>query len=221
MEKFSKIRLTTWIVLCLLIGYQSLTAQTKDQLITIRMTNVSLKEVFGAIEKQTTYRFSYRDVVIDNRKDISISYENVPVSVVLNDVLKGRNLEYSIVSDRSIVISDKKTATAVATSGKSQRTVTGTVIDAATNEPIPGANIVEKGTANGSSTDADGKFTLTVKENAVLQISFIGYVMQEIPVGSQTFLNITLQEDAMVLDEVVVVGYGYFTYPAGHSVSIP
>jgi len=118
MEKFLKIRLTTWIVLCLLIGYQSLTAQTKDQLITIRMTNVSLKEVFGAIEKQTTYRFSYRDVVIDNRKDISISYENVPVSVVLNDVLKGRNLEYSIVSDRSIVISDKKTATAVAALGK-------------------------------------------------------------------------------------------------------
>jgi len=67
---------------------------------------------------------------------------------------------------------------------------------------------VEKGTTNGTSTDSDGKFALTVGDNAVLQISYVGYVTQEIKVGNQTALNITLQEDAQALEEVVVVGYG-------------
>ncbi|MDR1814853.1 MAG: TonB-dependent receptor, partial [Tannerella sp.] len=88
-----------------------------------------------------------------------------------------------------------------------QKRVTGTVLDAS-GETVIGANVVEKGTTNGTSTDSDGKFVLTVGDNAVLQISYVGYVTQEIKVGNQTNLNITLLEDAQTLDEVVVVGYG-------------
>jgi TonB-linked SusC/RagA family outer membrane protein len=88
-----------------------------------------------------------------------------------------------------------------------QKRVTGTVTDAK-GETVIGANVVEKGSANGSITDADGKFTLTVKENATLVISFVGYVTQEIAVGNRTTLNVTLQEDTQALEEVVVVGYG-------------
>ncbi|MDR3267635.1 MAG: TonB-dependent receptor [Tannerella sp.] len=88
-----------------------------------------------------------------------------------------------------------------------QKQVTGTVTDA-NSEPIIGANVIEKGTTNGSITDVDGKFSLTVSDNAVLQISFIGYVTQEIAVGNRTILEITLAEDSQALDEVVVVGYG-------------
>ncbi|MDR1747258.1 MAG: TonB-dependent receptor [Tannerella sp.] len=88
-----------------------------------------------------------------------------------------------------------------------QKRVNGTVTDAK-GEPVIGANVVEKGSANGSITDMDGKFTLTVKENAVLQISFVGFVTQEIVVGNQSRLDITLQEDTQALEEVVVVGYG-------------
>jgi TonB-linked SusC/RagA family outer membrane protein len=86
--------------------------------------------------------------------------------------------------------------------------VTGTVTDA-NSEPVIGANVVEKGTTtNGIITDSDGKFSLNVPENAVLRVSYIGYVAQEIAVGNQTSLNITLVEDAQNLDEVVVIGYG-------------
>ncbi|MDR2119892.1 MAG: TonB-dependent receptor [Tannerella sp.] len=89
-----------------------------------------------------------------------------------------------------------------------QKRVSGKVIDAG-GESVIGANVMEKGTGNGTITDVDGNFNLTVQGDAsVLQISFIGYVTQDIAVGNQTVLNVTLQEDAQALEEVVVVGYG-------------
>ena len=86
-------------------------------------------------------------------------------------------------------------------------TVTGTVTDGS-NAPLPGVNVIEKGTSNGSASDFDGNFSVTVKEGATLMFSSLGYVSQEITVGNEETLNITLQEDAAALDEVVVVGYG-------------
>ncbi len=87
------------------------------------------------------------------------------------------------------------------------KTVTGTVLDDA-GIPIIGANVLVKGTTNGTITDLDGNFSLEVSSGDVLEISYIGYVTQEIPVGNQTQFNITLSEDTQALDEVVVVGYG-------------
>ena len=96
-----------------------------------------------------------------------------------------------------------------------QKRVNGTVKDV-TGDPVIGVNVVEKGTTNGISTDVDGAFTLTVREDATLSFSYIGYLTQEVGVGNQTTFNITLLEDAQMLDEVVVLGYGtvqrkYFT----------
>jgi TonB-linked SusC/RagA family outer membrane protein len=88
-----------------------------------------------------------------------------------------------------------------------QKRVNGTVVDA-NGEAIIGANVVEKGTTNGIITDADGQFSLDVSANAILKISFIGYVTQEVTVGNQSTLQITLREDLQALEEVVVVGYG-------------
>lgn len=85
--------------------------------------------------------------------------------------------------------------------------VTGVVKDA-TGETVIGASVVEKGTTNGVITDFDGVFKLTVSENAVLQISYIGYQTQEVKVAGKTTLDITLREDTEILEEVVVVGYG-------------
>ena len=76
-------------------------------------------------------------------------------------------------------------------------------------ESIIGASVLQKGTTNGTVTDLDGNFTLTVpNKNAVLVISFIGYLTQEITVGNQTHFNVLLKEDAQNLDEVIVIGYG-------------
>lgn len=88
-----------------------------------------------------------------------------------------------------------------------QKAISGKVLDNL-NEPIIGASVLEKGTTNGTITDIDGNFNLTVSENAVLAISYIGYASQEIAVSGRTDFKIILKEDSEQLDEVVVVGYG-------------
>jgi TonB-linked SusC/RagA family outer membrane protein len=86
--------------------------------------------------------------------------------------------------------------------------ITGTVVDR-TGEPVIGANIVEKGAvANGTITDVDGRFSLSVPQGATLVVSFIGYVTQEVTADGRTDLRIVLGEDTQALEEVVVVGYG-------------
>lgn len=90
---------------------------------------------------------------------------------------------------------------------QSTREVKGVVKDP-TGETVIGASVLEKGTTNGTITDFDGNFVLTVSENAVLQISYIGYQTQEISVKGKKNLVVTLKEDTEVLEEVVVVGYG-------------
>jgi TonB-linked SusC/RagA family outer membrane protein len=210
MKKHLIFKQIVWIVLCLPFCIQGITAQTaqREQSVTVHLANASLQEVFSAIEKQTTYRFSYRDVVVDNRKDITVERDNAPVGAVLNDVLRGRNLEFNIVSDRSIVIFDRRPANNRPPAQRPVKRIIGEVVDNA-GEPVVGATVLEKGTAsNGTITDLDGKFTLTVQNNATLQISYVGFAPQDIVVGDQTSISIMLTEDTQALDEVVVVGYG-------------
>lgn len=88
-----------------------------------------------------------------------------------------------------------------------QRTVTGTVVDA-TGEPVIGANITVKGTTVGTVSDMDGKYSIQASPGSVLQVSYIGYLTQEIAVGNKSVINIRLVENQQALDEVVVVGYG-------------
>jgi TonB-dependent starch-binding outer membrane protein SusC len=91
--------------------------------------------------------------------------------------------------------------------GYSQTVVSGTVTEES-GMAVPGVNILVKGTTQGTSTDADGKYSLNVPANSTLVYSFIGYVVQEIPVGNQTVIDVTLESDVTTLTELVVVGYG-------------
>ena len=89
-----------------------------------------------------------------------------------------------------------------------QRTVTGTVLDSESNEPLPGVSILVKGTNGGTATGPDGNYSLQVGENATLVFSFIGYKSQEVAVGNQSVINVNLEIDVVALDEIVVIGYG-------------
>src|SRR5690349_15013540 len=88
------------------------------------------------------------------------------------------------------------------------KTVTGKVTSADDGAGLPGVNVVEKGTSNGSVTDGDGNFSVNVAGNATLVFSFVGYASQEVQVGAQSTINVTLQLDVTALSEVVVIGYG-------------
>ncbi|MRX62653.1 SusC/RagA family TonB-linked outer membrane protein [Maribacter luteus] len=88
-------------------------------------------------------------------------------------------------------------------------TVSGLITEAGTQGPLPGVNIVEKGTTNGTQTDFDGNYSITLTtDNAVLVLSYLGYSTQEVSVDGRTQVSVTLQEDTQALEEVVVVGYG-------------
>ncbi len=128
------------------------------------------------------------------------------VNLTLTRMLAGTCLLFASVgmAHANPSLSNENPVPVVAQQGKI--TVTGTVVDHMGT--IIGANVVEKGTVNGTITDLDGKFNLSVPSNAVLVITYIGYVEQQIPVNGRTSISVQLKEDTQALEEVVVVGYG-------------
>lgn len=202
MNNQSKLQRLLCVAICFFcIGI--MTAFAQEQKVTVELKNATLKQVFKSIEGQTTYRFSYRNTLVDDKNDITISKRQVGVSVVLNEALKGRNLTYTIVSSKSIVISDLKEQSVPS---KNKR-VSGTV-KSTNGESIIGANVKVAGTTIGCITDIDGNFTLEVPENAKLTVSYIGFQTQEVAINGKSSVNVVLREDNEMLDEVVVVGYG-------------
>ena len=202
MNNQSKLQRLLCVAVCFFcIGI--MTAFAQEQKVTVELKNATLKQVFKSIEGQTTYRFSYRNTLVDDKNDITISKRQVGVSVVLNEALKGRNLMYTIVSSKSIVISNK----AEQVSPSKTKRVSGQV-KLTNGESIIGANVKVTGTTIGCITDIDGNFTLEVPENGQLTVSYIGFQTLEVPIGGKSSLNIVLKEDTEMLDEVVVVGYG-------------
>lgn len=151
------------------------------------LKNATLKKVFKVIEQQTSYRFSYRNEVIDNREDITIKKHQASITEILDKVLEKRNLNYSIVSTKSIVIFDRKEQR-----NPKKAPITGTIKDAL-GDPIVGANVMIKGTSIGVITDIDGNFSLETPVEGTLVVSYIGYIEQELPLKgkNQFFCCIT------------------------------
>lgn len=185
--------------LCMLtfIGGYSQTGQ-----VNLNLKNASVKELFREIEKQTSYRFSYRDAEVNNKGGITISGQGKELKEVLTNELAKQQLSYTV-SGNKIIVSPAKNE-AVSTKEKK---VTGKVVDTK-GEPVIGATIMEKGTNNGTITDFDGNFTLNVSDKSMIEVSYIGYQTQSIKAVSDKELAVTLREDTELLDEVVVIGYG-------------
>lgn len=179
-----------------------------SQKVTLQGENLSVKEYMTAIEKQTEYLFIYdEDVNVD--KKMSIDMVGRPVKEVLDNFASQLGITYTQ-KGAYIVLSKTQPNTshnASTTIAQQEKKITGVVTDA-TGTPVIGANVIEQGTANGTITDMDGKFTLTVSNNATIQVSYIGYNTMSIKVGKQTALVIKMEEDSKSLSEVVVVGYG-------------
>lgn len=185
-------------LLCILHISANTYAQTTQ--VSVDVQNGTFYDVVKQIEKQSEYLFFYNSKDIPNDLPVSLQETKSNITVILDHLVKEYNLSYKI-NDRHIFLTRN---TAVQQQGKR---ITGTVKDP-NGEPIIGANVMEKGTTNGVVTDIDGKFYLTVSENATIQISYIGYVGQNIIVGNRSDLSVILREDFQNLDEIVVVGYG-------------
>lgn len=183
--------------------------------VTLKLTNVTLGEAIDRIERTTDYLFLIMDDADrELRKKVSVSFNDKSINEILAVLLKDTNLSYSIVKRQITirripqpVIATKESVPEREIVQQTRKTISGTILDA-NQEPIIGANIVEKGTTNGTVSDINGNFSLSVDNNATIIISYIGYMMQEISVSSRNTFNIILQEDSGLLEELVVVGYG-------------
>ena len=172
--------------------------------ISLDLKNAPIKELFSAIEKQTSYRFSYRDADMEGKQPVTLSAQNKDLKELLTQELTKRGLSYKLSDQIIMVLPAAQTDAPV----PSQTKVTGVVKDA-NGEPIIGANVTVKGQSSiGTITDIDGRFVLEVPSDAVLQITYIGYVAQDVKVVSGKEINVMLKDDTEMLDEVVVIGYG-------------
>ena len=195
-------KLTTLIFLISTLSLMAGESYSQDTRISLNMKNVQIKDVLLKIENSSEFFFIYNNQLIDVDRNVSITVSNEKISDVLRNVFQDQQVEFQL-TDRKIVIVPTEMA-----NQQSQTKVSGKVTDT-TGAPLPGVSIVIKGTSTGTITDANGNYSLSnVPSNATLQYSFVGMKMQEIAVGSNLTINVTLAEESIGIEEVVAIGYG-------------
>lgn len=190
--------------LLFLCVFSSFAAKTSSQnaKVNINGSNLTIGNLIDQIEKQTDYLFVYSKNEVNINEAISVKTGKKAVSQYLKEVFDGSNVRYAFEND--YIILTKNAMLPVVQQGKK---VSGVVTDQS-GEPIIGANVMVKGSTNGTVTDIDGNYSLDVTTGSTLSISYIGYLTKELPLGNQSVINVILTEDTQALDEVVVVGYG-------------
>lgn len=179
----------------------------KNERITLTFRSVPLKTVVNQIEKQTEYLFVYDEQAIDINQKVTINAKNNTVDDILKSLLNGTNITYSI-EGKNIILKKKSKYEQDAnqpTSGN--RKIRGVVTDNK-GEPIIGATVQDPQTKAGTTTDFNGNFNLDVSENSVLRISYLGYSETTIRIDGRQYITVKLNESALDLDEVIVIGYG-------------
>jgi TonB-dependent starch-binding outer membrane protein SusC len=214
---FMKIVLTQALILTV-FAVCSIASDLKGQevlshKISVKANDKEIKKVLSEIERKAEVRFTYSSAVVNVGREVSIDFRNRNLSEVLESIFQGE-IAYEVRGNRIILkpgnttASKEETVVAEKSNAYFAVEVTGKITDE-NGEALPGANVLEKGTTNGTTSDVDGNFTLSVMgENSVLVFSFIGYTTQEVPVGNKTSFTIQLEPDFRTLNEVVVVGYG-------------
>lgn len=195
------------------INAENLYSQQKE--LSLNLRNVTIKKAITEIEKKSDYVFLITDEAgRELSKRTSVRVSNQSIHSILDKILNGTALEYSVVERQISLYKGDNIREATPSSTVAQTTIeqqkkriSGSITDN-TGLPIIGANIVEAGTTNGTVTDIDGNFTIDVKDNALLQVSYIGYLSQEINTANRAVFNIVLTEDTQSLEDLVVVGYG-------------
>ncbi len=199
-----RIKLTLLVLIVAITQTFALDNYAKSAKLTVDLKNISVVEALRAIESQSEFYFIYNKDAIDLNRKVNLDVKNSSIKEILNDLFEGTNVHYQII-DRHIILS---TLQSELQSDQSDKTIKGKITNVK-GEPITGATIVVAGTSLGTVSDIDGNYVLTnAPNNAVLSISFIGMKSQTINSEGKTQIDIVLEEDAVGLDEVVVVAYG-------------
>lgn len=197
------------ICLCILCAACiSFSASAQNKSVKVNVKDVTVKELLKAIEAGSTYKFAYVDTDIDLSGKVTVNAENEDIVSILKKVLPDVNVTFR---DQTIILNKKAPSQAPAQKVVKQgpRVVTGKVVDKE-GQPVIGAMIIERGTQNGAGTDINGNYELKLKgESPVLEVSLIGYnTVTAALTANQTKADFVLEEEAIRLDDVVVIGYG-------------
>lgn len=164
-----------------------------DTEVSAEFESQSLKNVLLSLEKQTSVKFAYSGSIVNLEEKISMKADRKKLSEILHELLSPRHIGYEEKNDYILL-------TPV-------YLITGKITDSKTGTGLPGVSILVKGTASGTTTDAEGKFSVNADGGDNLIVSFIGYKTFELAINNQTALDIKLEEDIAMLGEVVVSGY--------------
>lgn len=208
-----KMKLSLLLFFVSFIALQANDTYSQETKVTLNLNDVSVSQFLDEVESSTKFRFVYKLSDIDLNRTISIAANKEPINTILNQVFSTTKTKYNIIRKR-IYLTEKNTLPITTKNAVEnvvsniQSSISGVIVDT-DGIPLPGANILEKGTSNGTQADFDGNFSITPStEKPILVISYIGYVTQEVVIANQTTVKVTMAEDSESLDEVVVVGYG-------------
>lgn len=177
-------------------------------MLSIQMNDRTVEDVFEYIEKNSEFIFVYHGSNIDLHRKVNLDIRDQSVEIILDKLFSGTDIEY-IINNRQIIVrrDTKKEDLPIASQQTKKVKITGVVKDSH-GDPVIGANVVEKGTTNGTISDLDGNFSLDVSAGNVLMVSYVGFQEKEVPVGDKKVLQIVLDEDSKALEEVVVTALG-------------
>lgn len=203
-KTFRIMRLTNLLLLVTIFNVFSTGSYSQNAKLNLDMKDVPIQTVLTAIEDQSEFFFLYSSRMIDVTRKVDISAVSRDIKEVLNDLFEDSDIRYSV-KDRHILLMNKD----IKDDGSEQQNrVTGTVTDE-NGVALAGVTILVKGTTTGTVTDASGKYTLAnISPDATLVFSFIGMTPQEIPLNSRAQLDVVMKQEAIGLDEVIVIGYG-------------
>lgn len=206
------------VFLQLFIAHLALAAGTnvqkdklKDIVLTVDFSNQELVQIFDVLSAETDFNFIYNGATVDVNKKISVKSDRKPLYSILMDISKKADVQFKRVNASIYVknrIGNETNVIDIIQSERQTRTITGKVTSFEDGSSMPGVNILEKGTNNGTVTDVDGNYTIQVGEGATLVFSSVGYTGEEVAVGNQSVINMQLTPDIQQLQELVVVGYG-------------
>ncbi|MEQ6121228.1 SusC/RagA family TonB-linked outer membrane protein [Reichenbachiella sp. MALMAid0571] len=198
------------VVLATEVTHAQKNASVKDTNISFQFTSKNLETVFREIEEKTDFTFVYTAKEIDTEIKMNGDYINAPLYEVLMDISKKTNLAFRQYNNNITVKKaayTKRETTTEFVEIVQDVDISGKITDE-NGEGLPGASVVAKGTANGTTTDLEGNYKMEVPENSVLVVSYVGYITQEVTPNGRNVIDLQLQLDAAQLEEIVVVGYG-------------
>lgn len=180
-----------------------------EQKVTLQLSNADVEKVLDKIETVTNVKFLYNPQIFGNDTKATYKFRNEPLSDVLNKILNRYQVTYEVLQDRIILKRLESFEIRVPVQQEApKRKVAGIVLDE-NGAGLPGVSVVIKEAQKGTTTGADGRFSLDVPDdNAVLVFSFVGYKRQEVTLGNQSNLSVTLAPEASTLGEVVVTALG-------------